>query len=198
MHKLYCYVDESGPDTFAQPNRRHIFVVGVVVTDQSRDALSQACEDYEQASGKGKFKWNNAERSRRLRYMHLILHDPRFHHVLCFSIFNHITKKDFDVSTVRGIAWAALLRPLDSPFVIQVYVDGLAKKKRSEYRQGLKRLGVPVGEVKGIPREESSPLTRLADAMAGMVRDAVLDEDTDAKEMLDRSVSEGLIAGEWL
>jgi hypothetical protein len=194
MRKLYCYVDESGQDTFAQPNRRHIFVVGVVIANQNRDALSRACERYEQISGKGKFKWNSAERTRRLHYMHLILHDKRFRQVLRFSSFHHITKKDFDASTVKGIAWAALLSAPSPPFVIQVRVDGLAKKKRSEYRQGLKRMG----EVKGVPREKSSPLTRLADALAGMVRDADLGEDADAKELLGGAVAEGLIVGEWL
>ena len=198
MHTLYCYVDESGQDTFAQTNRHQIFVVGVVATDQDRNELSQACEGYEQASGKGKFKWNNAERTRRLRYMRFILRDDRFWQALCVCVFDHITKKDFDNATVRGIAWAASLRPPSQPFVVHVYVDGLAKKKRSEYRQKLKSQGVPVGEVKGVPREESSPLTRLADALAGLVRDVVLDKDAEAVELLNRAIEEQAIAGEWL
>ncbi len=59
--------------------------------------------------------------------MRLICGDARFRGVLRFVVMRHITKADFDRSTVQGVA-----------------------------------------------REESSPLTRLADALAGLVRDAVL------------------------
>jgi hypothetical protein len=31
MHKLYCYVDESGQDTTAQPGRERIFIVALAM-----------------------------------------------------------------------------------------------------------------------------------------------------------------------
>lgn len=198
MRKLHCYADESGQDTFAQPDRRRIFVVGCVITDQDRNELNDTCERYERISGKGKFKWNSAERQRRMNYIRLVLQDDRFRCALHFTVFRHISKNDFDSSSVRGIASATVLRTPSQPFVVQVYVDGLSKKKRPEYRRMLKNLGIPVGEVRGIPREQSSAMTRLADALAGLVRDAVLDGNVDEVALLNRAIDGGIITGEWL
>ena len=60
MQKLYCYVDETGQDT-----RGNIFVVSVVVTGSERDVLLKFCEETEEKSRKGKFKWGKAEPKRR-------------------------------------------------------------------------------------------------------------------------------------
>ena len=50
--KLYCYVDESGQDTQAQPGRKQVFVVAIAVFDDKREELEKVCKGYEQASGK--------------------------------------------------------------------------------------------------------------------------------------------------
>ena len=67
MDKLYCYVDESGQDTFAHAGHKQLFIVSIAVLQQDRRELAEICEQYEKVSGKGKFKWGQAEYTKRLR-----------------------------------------------------------------------------------------------------------------------------------
>ncbi len=58
-----------------------------------------------------------------------------------------------------------------------MYIDALSKTKRVEYGRHLHRLGLPARKVHGVAKEESNALIRLADAVAGFVRDAVGGQD---------------------
>ena len=64
-----------------------------------------------------------------------------------------------------------------------VYVDGLGKTKRHEYGRRLRRSGLPVRQIRGIAKDESNALIRLADALAGFVRDALTGEDEAAQAL---------------
>jgi len=188
MDKLYCYVDESGQDTFAHAGHKQLFIVSIAVLQQDRRELAEICEQYEKVSGKGKFKWGQAEYTKRLRYMRLVLADGRFRQALRYVIFTSITRNDFDKATIDGIARAVSWKQNSSRFQTHVYIDGLAKSKRDEYRRQLKAKGILIAEVKGVPREESNALTRLADALAGFVRDAVEDENSEVNTLLYRAL----------
>ena len=71
MTKLYAYTDESGRGALP-------FVVAVVIVQDDRDDLSDACEKIERETGKGFVKWAKAKYERRLAYMRTILTDERF------------------------------------------------------------------------------------------------------------------------
>jgi hypothetical protein len=183
VQKIYCYVDESGQDTSAQTGRKQVFVVAIAVLARDKTELSHLCEQYEKASGKYKDKWGRARHTERLRYLRLVFADDRFHACLRYSIFHNIAKK-FDQATTQAIARAILWQRSTTPYVAEVFVDGLAKSKRADYRRALRELGVSMGGVHGVLRDENNALTRLADALAGFVRDAVEKEDTEAGELL--------------
>ena len=187
MVKLYCYVDESGQDSVAQRGHKPIFVVAVVVTSKDRDELTALCEAYEKASGKRKDKWGKAKRAERLRYLRLILADHRMRECLRFTVFGNVSKK-FDQATISAIGRAVLWKRPARPYVAKIYVDGLAKAHRAEYRRALRQLGVSMGEVRGVRKDESSALIRLADALAGFVRDGQGAEDEEARMLLKRSI----------
>lgn len=187
MQKLYAYVDESGQDTFAQKGRKPIFVVAVVVFEKDKDGLARVCEQYEKASGKGQFKWGTAKRVERLRYLRLIFADERLRGCLRYAVFADVEKK-FDDATLNGIARAVLWKRLTSPYITRVYVDGLAKTRRSHYRKRLQQLGVSMGQVRGVRKDENSPLTRLADAIAGFVRDGQEERDAKIQTLLKQAV----------
>ena len=53
--KLYCYVDETGQDTFGQ-----LFLVSVVITGSERDDLRRQLRKIEKESGKKQKKWKSA------------------------------------------------------------------------------------------------------------------------------------------
>ena len=57
-----------------------------------------------------------------------------------------------------------------------IYIDGLSRTKRREYGARFRRVGLPVRRVRGITRDESNALIRLADSIAGFVRDALESE----------------------
>lgn len=175
MLKLFCYVDESGQDTFAQPDRDKIFIVGVVTLTGDQDEFWRLCESYESASKKGIFKWSKAQHQTRMRFLRLIFADDRFEGALRYSIFHSITKKQFQEATILTIA-----RAIKSTNVGEVktrnpeiYVDGLSKENRRKWGAALKGQGISGHTMHGIPKDENHPLIRLADTIAGFVRDCV-------------------------
>lgn len=186
MRKLYCYVDESGQDTSAQSSRQQLFIVAVVVIEAAREELERVCEQYEQASGKGKIKWGKADRGKRLRYLRLVFADDRWRECLRFVAYGDVNRR-FDDVTVLAIAHALQWKKSEQLHNAVIYVDGLSKTKRRSYTLELRTRGVTVYQVRGVAKDENSPLTRLADALAGFVRDALSGEDDEAKQLLEQA-----------
>lgn len=166
MQKVYCYVDESGQDT-----KGEVFVVAVVVAAQRRDELLTRCEHLEEASGKRKDKWGAAKHERRMRYLRHVFADDRFKGALRYAVFHET--RNYDEATVDAIDAALEWQKPTQPFTTFMYVDGLSKTKRHKYAVALRRRGQPVRQVRGIARDESNALIRLADAVSGFVRDAL-------------------------
>jgi len=52
-------------------------------------------------------------------------------------------------------------------------------------------LGIPTKKVKGVKRDENNPLTRLADAVAGFIRDALNKERKDLEKLFDEALRNG-------
>ena len=173
--KLYCYVDESGQDT-----KGDIFIVSVVVTGQERDKLLKLCEEIEQKSGKGKFKWGKAENKRRLDYIQRVFTSSQFKRKLRYSIYHN--QLNYDMATIVGIAKAIHFQELLN-YTTTIYIDGLAKTKRQKYGSELRKLGVPNRKVQGVTKDENNSLTRLADAIAGFVRDVLEGKSKDIKQI---------------
>jgi len=174
MQKLYCFVDENGQDTEGS-----IFVVAVVVLREDKDALLALCEHVEVESRKGKFKWGKAQQAYRLEYLRRVFANDAFQGSLCYVVFRET--KDYESATIGAIARAVNAQKIPQPFSTLVYVDGLSKTKRQPYAVQLRRLGVHPRKVQGVAKDENNALVRLADAVAGFVRD-VLDGDEDAVE----------------
>ena len=186
VEKLYCYVDETGQDTEGQ-----LFIVAVIVTGQERDELLAVCEQLEKVSGKDKFKWGKAEHQRRMRYLRHILADDRFAGNLRYCLFRNT--RDYDTATIEATVKAVKSRPPADRYTTLIYVDGLTKAKRREYGVRLRKLGLPVRQVRGIARDESNALTRLADTIAGFVRDALETQSGEMKTLLHRAKREGML-----
>jgi len=178
VKKLYCYVDETGQDTQGK-----LFVVSVVVASNERDALMKLCEKIEKESGKGKFKWGKAEKKLRLDYVKRIFKTKIFKGKLRYSVFRDT--KDYDLATIVAVSKAIHFKEPAQGYTTLVYVDGLSKSKRHEYGSQLRKLGVPTRKVRGVTKDENNALTRLADAIAGFVRDALAKEQKDAEKLFE-------------
>lgn len=186
VKKLYCYVDENGQDT-----KGDIFIVSVVVTEESRDELLTLCEQLEQISGKRKDKWGNAKHDRRMRYIRHIFADGRFRGLLRYEVFRGT--KDYDTSTITAIVTSVKWDKPSGKYTTMVYVDGLSKTKRQEYGVRLRHMGLPVKRIRGVARDETNALVRLADAIAGFVRDAMDGKSEEIKKLFREAKRGGML-----
>jgi len=68
-----------------------------------------------------------------------------------------------------------------------VFVDGLSKKLENRISKILRDLGVKIRKVRGV-RDEANAIIRLADSVAGMVRE--IDEDKSKFKSFKRQITE--------
>jgi hypothetical protein len=176
--KLYCYVDETGQDT-----KGRLFIVSVVVTGETRDEFLTRCEELEETTGKEKFTGGKAKNDRRLAYLRAVCSDRRFQGALCYAIFRKTT--DYDSATIETIA-RAFHGQESKDDSASIFVDGLAKTKCREYTVRLRKLGVVIQKVRGVRKDENNALTRLADAVAGFVRDVEEGQGGEAKTLFNQ------------
>lgn len=141
---------------------------------------------YVDESGKGKLKWGKAEDKRRLDYIRSIFSLKLFRGKLRYCVYRQ--QVNYDMATIMGIAKAVHFREPGKDYTTLVYVDGLHKVKRRQYGSELRKLGIHTRKVQGITKDENNALTRLADAIAGFVRDALEKKNKDIQELFDEAI----------
>lgn len=181
--KLYCYVDESGQDTVGE-----LFLVAVVIVASERDELRRKLTNIEYDSGKGRKKWTKATRKQRKAYIERITDDRTFAGVISYS---HYTDSRSYVDLTILTTAKSIIGKVDHPYQATVYVDGLRKSERKEFTAGLRKLHVSARLVRGIT-DEADEFIRLADAIAGFVRD-VLEGDEEMKQLYGRATKHDVI-----
>jgi Protein of unknown function (DUF3800) len=166
-HKLYCYVDETGQDTVG-----NLFIVAVVVTDNRRNDVQQQLEAIEQASGK-RTKW--AKTSDRVRQAYCeALFAAELPAQLYTKTFRRTTGSYDELEVLAAAQAITLYREahhITDKYKVTIAIDGLAKGLVPRIGRSFRLLGVKVRNVHG-ERDEASPIIRLADAIAGLVREA--------------------------
>lgn len=187
MRKLFCYVDESGQDTFGA-----LFLVSVVVAGPEREQLERLLAKIERETGKGKVKWSKAHKKRRNDYMQRVLKEPAFKGALHFARYHDTT--DYVELTIRTTAQAIRFHTKERPEEVKatIIVDGL---RRSEYRGFSSRLrqdwGIRTKKVRGA-RDESNIFIRLADALCGFLREAESGRE-EPRRIRDRAIQAGYL-----
>lgn len=173
--RFYCYVDETGQDTEGD-----IFIVTIVIPE-NRDEVLKYVEEVEEQSGKGKFKWGRAKPDKRFQYLETIFAQKKFPLKLYYSVYKDT--KEYKTSTIITIVKAiqAIKNYKQHKFVISV--DGLGRKDQQFYGSQIHKLGIPSRRVKGIKRDESNALIRLADSVCGFVRDVLEGKEIDEKKL---------------
>ncbi len=184
--KLYCFVDETGQDTAGR-----LFIVSVVIVEKEKDDLLDSCKLCEEESGKKGTKWRKAGYIERVNYLRRIFIDSRLKGNIRYSIFRET--KNYDLSTIVGIAKAINWQGTMQAYTSAVYVDGLTKLKRREYSQELHKRGVHTHKVQGVMRDENNSLVRLADSVAGFVRDVLDGDRGEAKRLFEQVVKSGVL-----
>lgn len=182
-NKLYAYVDESGQDT-----KGDLFLVSVVVTGVERDALRRRLAEIERESGKGGRKWTKTRPELRGRYIEQVIRMQALLRHISYSAYRD-TRSYVDL-TILSTA-KALNAVANEPFEATIFVDGLGKTERHRFAGGLRKLRIAVRKVRGV-KDQSDEFIRLADAIAGFVRDAISGEE-NSKRLLERAVKIGTI-----
>jgi Protein of unknown function (DUF3800) len=181
--KLYCYIDETGQDT-----KGTLFLVAVVITAEDTEQLRRRLEHIEQESQKGTDKWVKTNPQRRQAYLRQVIETPlffdkiRFAHYRATSEYQHLT-----ILTVAR----AILEKARAPYEATVFIDGLGKTERRRVSTGLRQLQVRVRKVRGLS-DQADPLIRLADAMAGFIRN-YLEGDERLTALYAQAVKTGVL-----
>lgn len=163
LTQLYCYVDETGQDTLGR-----WFLVSIVIIEKDKLHLENILEQIEELSGKRKLKWNKTKRDRRINYLNSIIKIKDFQKCFYFSIYKNTNL--FPDLIVLATA-KAIIDKMKNNYKANIVIDGLSKNLERRFSSSLRKLNIKVNKVKGA-RDESSSLIRLADALAGLLRDA--------------------------
>jgi len=162
--KLYCYADETGPDT-----KGKMFLVAVVITtSELREAIERSLEDVEEKSYKGILKWRLTSIPKKKSYLLGILGIGALQGSLFYAVYRDT--KDYFKLIAKTLANAVIAVSEGRDYQATIYIDGLRKTEIKELVKFLSMEGIRRRKVKGM-RDESSAYIRLADALAGFFRD---------------------------
>ena len=168
--------------------RGELFIVAVVIADQERDQLRQACEDIERHSRKGRRKWVKTKYSRRLAYILQVLERPIFEGKLNFAVYRDV--QDYPSATVQTIA-RALSATGETDYKATILIDGLPRSLERMVGLQLRRLGIRAKKVRGL-KDENDALIRLADAVCGLVRGATEGQPA-MRALFERGIQRGVL-----
>ena len=153
-YHLYC--DESG-----QQSGGAYFVVGVALVVKQEEVRAQVVELEHRASRVSR-KWSKCTLPQKERFLGLI--EPVLKEIQPVYYRSCGPGRDYNAWTIEVIAAAALTREPSAEFFVMV--DGLADT--AAFSKALRGRGVNVKKMRG-GRDESEPLLRLADFVAGFV-----------------------------
>lgn len=185
--KLYCYVDETGQDTLGR-----LFIVVAVVTGDERQELSDFLENAEKDSGgRRKQVWSKKDNKRRKKYLDAAFRPELLKGKIFYEVFKDT--KNFERLTAETVAGALGLYSTQnqiSSYETTIIIDGLNSTAASRVRRILQKHNVKIDKIRG-ERDESSPLLRLADVSARLVRGATLSNfeyRTRLQKYIDNSI----------
>jgi uncharacterized protein DUF3800 len=182
--KVYAFVDESGQETNGA-----LFLVSVILTDHEYEHINQILIEIEERSGKRLKKWSKARFEYRLAYIESIIGQPLFRGLILFS--HYVNNQAYFDLTVETTA-KAIHHKNKEAFPATVIVDGLRGRDVDRFKTRLRGSGINVRKVRGA-RDESEPIVRLADAVAGFVRD-FLEGQTYAVKLYEQAIRDGIFS----
>lgn len=183
LQKLYCYVDETGQDTKGQ-----FFLVAVIILGQEREELKKDLERIEQTTGKRELRWQKTQFTRRKNYLELALANPHLKGEIFFTQFSGIKYPEF---TITAITKAVKKKVKTRNYELTVLIEGLKREERRFFASGLRHQGIRVKKVRGL-RQESDAIIRLADSLAGFLRD-VKKGEAWTQDLFKRISTQGII-----
>lgn len=165
MQKLYCYADETGQDA-----KGELFLVVVVISSKgNRDLIAEGLLTTEKGCQKGLSKWHSTSLQRKIAYLQEVLRVKELRESIYYASFQDT--KDYLSLTASTIAQAVLRKTEGENYQPIIVIDGLNKAEQRRVAEELRRLNIRGGKVRGA-RFRSDTFIRLADALAGFLRDS--------------------------
>lgn len=163
--RLACFADETGQDTLGK-----FFLVATCIVDLDKMLdLIALLEEIENKSKKHARKWGNAGNQARTEFIQNINKSSFPKNSLFYSDFKDTKQYAELISLV--IAKTVLNKVGDrKDYVVKIYFDRITKKTESKIKNELKKLKIKFRSVRGL-KDESNSLIRLADSIAGFIRD---------------------------
>lgn len=190
--KIYCYVDETGQDTEGK-----LFIVVAIVVGKEREALIKSLEEVEVTTGKtGKrrAKWSRTKPMLKEKYLDSALNLKALKNKIYYRVFED-SRLYQDLTTI--VIAKAINRYIEQAeikkYKATILIDGLEKNQAGKVSKSLRELGVKIRKVRGL-RDESSAIIRLADSLAGFIREA--DEDNNKFKILKKTLEKEKIISE--
>lgn len=163
LRKVYAYADETGQDTEGR-----LFVVSVVlVGSDHRDALESRFLNLEARIRGQRRKWHQTRTAQRQAIVAEL--DGLRGKGASFAWSERTDAMPLPAFTAKTVADAASVCCPEAE--LTAIVDGLKEAERREVTAALRGRGVRFRKVCVNCRDESYPLLRLADAVAGFLRD---------------------------
>jgi len=182
MQKLYCFVDETGQDT-----KGEFFLVTVVVAQKEKEQLEKIIHALEEKSGKHSQKWHKSSFDIRNAFLDSLFSNTLFQGKIFFSSYRSDAYVELTILTVAK----TILHCAVPPYKATIIVDGLRKNELHHFSSGLRKLNIRMRKVRGA-REQSNGLIRLADAMAGFLRD-YHEQEAYTKDLMNRALECGIV-----
>ena len=181
--KIYCYVDETGQDTLGK-----MFLVAVVLIAKEKAKIEKQLLFIEHESKKGTTKWHKAKHIQREKYIKSIGEIKELRGGFYYSIYKNTTL----FADLLALTTAkAILDKAPNNYSASIIVDGLNRNLEKSFAVSLRKLKIKTNKVKGA-RDESSAFIRLADSMAGLLRDDS-ENRSWAKEIVSRFEKRGFV-----
>ena len=136
--------------------------------EEDRDALRALLEKIEREAGKRTPSWHRTKATVKAAYLERVLASP----LLVGKVFYAVRKDttSYRDETIQTIARAIQAAKTSTRYKASIFIDGLTRPEFRDVGPALRRIGVAREKVRGV-RDESDALIRLADAIAGLVRE---------------------------
>jgi len=161
--KLYCYADETGLDT-----KGEFFLVSVVALEgELREAAEASLERIETRTKKYNRKWGGTKHNIRIDYLRDILQIKQLSGSIFYATYRGRT--NYIPLIAQTIIRVIRLKAYGN-YQATIIIDGINEAEQKLVSRLLKESHIRYNKVRG-PKDESTALLRLADAMAGFLRD---------------------------
>ena len=164
--KVYCYVDETGQDTGGKFFLVSILLSGKEELQELRDKISEI-----ESKTKGKTRWAKTDNKRKISFLKIILNLKILKGNLYYSVYQDTTAYTPLVAMAISKAIIHRTKNYEGKYKVNIVIDGLGKKDRDIARKEFKNLNIKYNKIKVGLKDEQDVLLRLADAMAGFIRD---------------------------